>query len=294
MAFGKVYQFTALCFGLAVAPQVFMRVMAPVLEFLHSLGFGFGLICMTGYSGVLPRVGSSFFEDGLPVVQFFRNSRQLREVSACVASEDVSSSESYWTLSVSGLLQPRNESTSFSHLAPCFYHEWINLRFLARVDEHAVLSDCSFRGWGCGCGRSGCSSSGLGPLRFRSSCAVVFGDPTGSFLVVGPRAARARQLAQAGVSPARLVVWLFRCRLGSRLNPFRGSEWTLNLLVFQQLRWRWPVSIDLFATTLFHRCLPYFSLFHDPNALRTEVLLQPWNGWQAYAFSPYALLPAIL
>ena len=44
----------------------------------------------------------------------------------------------------------------------------------------------------------------------------------------------------------------------------------------------------------FRRCLPYFSLFHDPNALRTEVLLQPWNGWQAYAFPPYALLYTIL
>ena len=74
-------------------------------------------------SGVLPRVGSSFFEGGPPVVQFSRNSRQLREVSACVASEDISSSESYWTLSVSGLLQPRNVSTSLSQLAPCFYHE---------------------------------------------------------------------------------------------------------------------------------------------------------------------------
>ena len=53
-------------------------------------------------------------------------------------------------------------------------------------------------------------------------------------------------------------------------------------------------SLDLFVTTLFHRCLLYFSLFHDPNALRTEVHLQPWNGWQAYAFPPYALLYAIL
>ena len=35
-------------------------------------------------------------------------------------------------------------------------------------------------------------------------------------------------------------------------------------------------------------------LFHDPNALRTEVLLQPWNGWQSYAFPPYALLYAVL
>ena len=94
--------------------------MALVSEFLHSLEFGFGLVCTTG---VLLRVGSSFSEGGAPVVQFSRNSRQLREVSACVASEDVSSSESYWTLSVSGLLQPRNVSTSLSQLAPCFYHE---------------------------------------------------------------------------------------------------------------------------------------------------------------------------
>ena len=54
------------------------------------------------------------------------------------------------------------------------------------------------------------------------------------------------------------------------------------------------MSLILFVTTLFHRCLLYFFLFLDPNALRTEVLLQPWNGWRAYAFPPYALLYAIL
>ena len=80
-------------------------------------------------SDVLPRVGSSFSENVSPVVQFSRNSRRLGEVSVCGASEVVSSSESYWTLSVSGLLQPGNVSTSFSQLAPCFYHEWIYLRF---------------------------------------------------------------------------------------------------------------------------------------------------------------------
>ena len=96
-----------------------------------------------------------------------------------------------------------------------------------------------------------------------------------------------------GCLPSWVVVWLFTCRLGSRLNPFRGSEWPLNLSGFQQLRWRWAVSLDLFVTTLFHRGLPYFSLFHDPNALRTEVL-QPWNWWQAYAFPPYTLLYASL
>ena len=38
MAFGKVYQFKVLCFGLSTASQVFTQVMAPVLAILHSLG----------------------------------------------------------------------------------------------------------------------------------------------------------------------------------------------------------------------------------------------------------------
>ena len=38
VAFGRVYQFRALCFGLASAPQVFTRVMAPASSILHSMG----------------------------------------------------------------------------------------------------------------------------------------------------------------------------------------------------------------------------------------------------------------
>ena len=79
----------------------------------------------------------------------------------------------------------------------------------------------------------------------------------------------------------------------SRPHQILGSEWTLKLSVFQQLRRKWPVSIDLFATSLNHRCLPYFSPFRDPNALGTDAL-QTWDGWQAYAFPPFALIPAIL
>ena len=77
---------------------------------------------------------------------FSWNSRRLGEVSACGTSVVISCSESYWTLLVSGLLQPGNESTSFSQLAPCFYHEWIYPLFLARVDEDAVLSDSAHSG----------------------------------------------------------------------------------------------------------------------------------------------------
>ena len=80
----------------------------------------------------------------------------------------------------------------------------------------------------------------------------------------------------------------------SRPNQILESEWTLKTEVFQDLRKSWPVSIDLFAISLNHQCCPYFSPFHDPNALGTDALLQNWNEWQAYAFPPWSLIPAVL
>ena len=80
----------------------------------------------------------------------------------------------------------------------------------------------------------------------------------------------------------------------SRPNQILGSEWTLKQEVFGDLCRRWPVSIDLFATSQNHRCSIYFSPYHDHNALGTDVLLQNWNGWQAYAFPPWSLIPAVL
>ena len=80
----------------------------------------------------------------------------------------------------------------------------------------------------------------------------------------------------------------------SRPNQILGSEWTLKQEVFGDLCRRWPVSIDLFATSQNHRCSVYFSPYHDHNALGTDALLQNWNGWQAYAFPPWSLIPAVL
>ena len=64
----------------------------------------------------------------------------------------------------------------------------------------------------------------------------------------------------------------------SRPNQILGSEWTLKQEVFRDLCKRWPVSIDLFAASQNHRCLIYFSPYHDHNALGTDALLQNWNG----------------
>ena len=67
--------------------------------------------------------------------------------------------------------------------------------------------------------------------------------------------------------------------LFSRLNPILGYVWTLKPSVFQQLQRRWPVSPDLFATSLTHRYLPYFSPFHNSNALGTGS--SQTMGWVA-------------
>ena len=140
-------------------------------------------------------------------------------------------------LSVSGLLQPGNESTSFSQLAPCFYHEWIYLRFLARVDEDAVLSDSAHSG--------GMAADAVVPVALHrpwvcldSEALVRWSSEIRQDLFwwwAHRRLELVNSLSRVS-SLVRLVVRLFRCRLGSRLNPFRGSEWTLNLSVFQQLQ----------------------------------------------------------
>ena len=80
----------------------------------------------------------------------------------------------------------------------------------------------------------------------------------------------------------------------SRPKQILGSEWTLMQEVFGDLCSRSPVSIDLFATSQDHRCSLYFSPYHDHNALGTDALLQNWNGWQAYAFPPWSLIPTVL
>ena len=80
----------------------------------------------------------------------------------------------------------------------------------------------------------------------------------------------------------------------SRPNQILGSEWTLKQEVFRDLCRRWPVSIGLFATSQNHRCSLYFSPYHNHNAMGTGALLRNWNGWQAYAFPPWSLIPAVL
>ena len=235
MAFGKVFQFLALCLGLPTAPQVFTRIMASVWSFLNSLGFGFSLICTTGSFRCPPE--SSF----LSLRTFLwlcnsRNSRRLGDVSACGASVVISPSESYWTLLVFGLLQPSNKSTSFSQWAPCFYHVWIYLLLLARVDEDAVLSDSAHS--------RGTAAAAVIPvalhrpwIRLDSEALVRWSSEILRDLFWWWAHERLKLVSSLGrMSPQLTCGPPFPMSVGLSSQPFRGSEWILNLSVFQRLR----------------------------------------------------------
>ena len=80
----------------------------------------------------------------------------------------------------------------------------------------------------------------------------------------------------------------------SRPHQLPHTEWSLNMTVFLSLRSLWPVQIVLFATSANHRCSIYFSPFRDPRSAGTDAFLQSWDGLQAYAFPPVAVIPRVL
>ena len=80
----------------------------------------------------------------------------------------------------------------------------------------------------------------------------------------------------------------------SRPNQVIGSEWTLHQEVVDHLVHKWPVVIDLFATSLTARLPVFFSPASDSRAAGTDALLQPWDNLQAYAFPPIAIIRRVL
>ena len=60
----------------------------------------------------------------------------------------------------------------------------------------------------------------------------------------------------------------------SRRSQVLGSEWTLCPQAVSELLHWWPATIDLFATSLNHRLLVYFSTIYDPMSAGTDAMLQ--------------------
>ena len=74
-----------------------------------------------------------------------------------------------------------------------------------------------------------------------------------------------------------------------------GSECTLCSEAFSQLLHQWLNTVDLFAKALNHDLPVYFSPVVDPQLAGTDaMMLQSWDGLQAYAFPPFGLISRVL
>jgi len=81
----------------------------------------------------------------------------------------------------------------------------------------------------------------------------------------------------------------------SRPDQVLATEWTLDTAVFRRLQTHFPLmAIDLFATRLNHRLPMFVSPFPDPLAVDSDALTMEWDGLQAYAFPPFAIIPEVL
>ena len=72
------------------------------------------------------------------------------------------------------------------------------------------------------------------------------------------------------------------------------TKLSLHPEVFRSISCMWPVQIGLFATSANHQCSVFFSPFRDPMAVGTDAFLQRWDGLQAYAFTPWSVIPRVL
>ena len=83
--------------------------------------------------------------------------------------------------------------------------------------------------------------------------------------------------------------------LQSRPHQVLSTEWTLQARVFSRLQVHFPwMAIDLFATRLNHQLPQFVSPFPDPQAVDSDALTMAWDGLQAYAFPPIAIITEVL
>ena len=398
VAFGKVYQFKVLCFGLSTAPQAFTRVMAPVSAFLHQAGTrlrrylddwliqassreqvllalesvlqlcqDLGIVVnweksqlipsqRVEYLGVLLDCDFQGFACPKESVEASLNWRRILVLRAAAslllagasggtgfidpahswgeASDAVSpvlpqsvlglfrsvftDSPEYGSPGRSGVVAGPSSSGSRDFSSSNLPTARVVVRRLGRrlgrtsrrrvnirplVSKRAGIVDKRQRASGGGEGSVIFRPSGAGlrnlPVR-RQFHRYCLPSQSGRYSVsdsesIAQRILRSAESLKITLAPQFIMgQHTVMADALSRPNQILGSEWTLKGEVFQDLRKRWPVSIDLFATSLNHRCTLYFSPFHDPSAVATDALLQSWNGWLAYAFPPWSLIPAVL
>ena len=193
VAHGRTYQFTALCFGLSTAPQVFTRVMASVSTILHSLG-----IRMSRYLDDW-LVQASSREDLL---------RDLGVVLSLLCELGIVVNPGKSNFSPSQVVQ---------YLGVIIDASFCQLVAVAAGDVVLCVTSGS-RGLPADEMAPDLPSPLLGSVGSFDSCAVVSGLSSGPSVVASRGLPLSRGLSPSGIPRSRLLVRRFRRRLGAHLG----------------------------------------------------------------------------
>ena len=174
-------------------------------------------------SGVLQGAGSPGSGDCPSSMQLSGDCCQLGEISACSDSKNLLSGSPFGFNKFQGFSSPETSRQAALNWRRVSIVRGAACKILAGVAGGSVLSNSAHSG------RSAadavvpvCSSSSLGSSGSRGTRTVVSRNLPRFSLVVEPRAARARNLPRASVSPARLVVRRLGCRVGG--SPRRAGR----------------------------------------------------------------------
>ena len=73
------------------------------------------------------------------------------------------------------------------------------------------------------------------------------------------------------------------------------SEWLVHPKVFQAVsQLLGSLTIDLFASRLFHQLPQYVAWHPDPYSQGTDAMIQNWNIGFPYAFPPFGMISTVL
>ena len=207
VAFGKVYQFRVLCFGLSTAPQVFMRVMAPVSALLHRSS-----ICLCRYLDDRLIQASSWEQvllalDTVLQLCHSRHCRQLGEDAADSNSADGLSGSSPGLYLFQGFSCPKESQEASLNWRRILVLRRAASVILARALRSSVFNDSAFSGRTASDAVSSISPpSFLGSFRPNDPYQLGSRDPSGSGVVAESRSLGTRYFARSGVPSAQLVV----------------------------------------------------------------------------------------
>ena len=220
VAHGRTYQFTALCFGLSTAPQVFTRVMAPVSAILHSLGNPYAsLPGRLALPGLLPGGSPPGSRGCLVPLSRVGDRNQPGEVQLLPVSGGPVSWDDHQRTDFYGFSIARSRLQAAVNRRRISALRCASCQLVAVAAGDVVLSVTSgSRGPPADEVAPDLPSPLLGSVASFSSCGVVSGLSSGPSVVASRGSPLSRGLSPSGIPGSGLLVRRFRRRMGGSLG----------------------------------------------------------------------------